>query len=313
MKNLTGLNNLIVKREKSYASISDGNSTYFCNICSEEIIFTYTYAMVCNHRFCFDCWTNWVSAEMEKGPTAILSVCPEYSCGEVLSDEVFNKFLPYNKYEKYVRYNIMSFVQVSSSLKFCPGDSCDLAVQYHTNGVARDVECLCGSKFCFGCTKIVHHPATCQVACRWIEKNESDSKNAVWILANTKICPICKVSIEKNQGCNHMTCKICKHEFCWLCKGDWSAHGSATGGNYSCNKFEQQKESFDEQKLIDKAKNDLQRYLHYFSRYDNHSKAAKIAENQLVKTEAKMHELQSICGSDQFLLKAVKVVISVCN
>ena len=28
----------------------------------------------------------------------------------------------------------------------------------------------------------------------------------------------------------------CGHEFCWMCKGDWSKHGSATGGYYQCTR-----------------------------------------------------------------------------
>jgi len=50
----------------------------------------------------------------------------------------------------------------------------------------------------------------------------NDGENANWIMANTKMCPSCKVHIEKNQGCNHMTCKQCRHEFCWLCKAKWA-------------------------------------------------------------------------------------------
>ena len=38
-----------------------------------------------------------------------------------------------------------------------------------------------------------------------------------WILKNTKQCPNCKKPIEKNKGCNHMTCSQCKYEFCWYC------------------------------------------------------------------------------------------------
>ena len=28
--------------------------------------------------------------------------------------------------------------------------------------------------------------------------------------------------IEKNGGCDHMTCSLCNHDFCWLCLGRWS-------------------------------------------------------------------------------------------
>ena len=220
----------------------------------------------------------------------------------------------------YIKFSVMSFVTGSSSLKFCPGNSCDLAVEYQSGGVStlsRDVECTCGAKFCFGCVKVAHRPAPCNITEQWLSKNESDSENANWILANTKICPKCKVPIEKNQGCNHMNCKLCKFEFCWLCKGDWATHGNATGGFYSCNKFADKKEAEDEQKKVDKAANSLQRYVHYFSRYDNHGKATKIAENQLVKTQARMRELQDMRGAGfmdvQFLLQAVQTVISVFN
>jgi hypothetical protein len=45
--------------------------------------------------------------------------------------------------------------------------------------------------------------------------------------ADFKTCPACKKDIQKNGGCNHMTCR-CGHEFCWLCMANW--HPS----HYSC-------------------------------------------------------------------------------
>jgi ariadne-1 len=33
-----------------------------------------------------------------------------------------------------------------------------------------------------------------------------------------------------------MTCRSCKHDFCWICMGPWSDHGANTGGYYKCNK-----------------------------------------------------------------------------
>lgn len=46
------------------------------------------------------------------------------------------------------------------------------------------------------------------------KENEESLK---WISEHTKKCPSCGVDIEKNKGCNHMTCKHCKFEFCWYC------------------------------------------------------------------------------------------------
>jgi ariadne-1 len=97
-------------------------------------------------------------------------------------------------------------------------------------------------------------------------------------MANTKDCPRCSKPIEKNQGCNHMSCRLCKHEFCWLCLGNWSEHGSATGGYYQCNKYEEAKKGGDkkivqQEKKVEDAKNELKKYMFYFERYNNHHKA----------------------------------------
>lgn len=46
---------------------------------------------------------------------------------------------------------------------------------------------------------------------------EQAKENEKWIQNNTKECPNCHAHIEKNRGCNHMTCSHCKYEFCWIC------------------------------------------------------------------------------------------------
>lgn len=35
--------------------------------------------------------------------------------------------------------------------------------------------------------------------------------------APIKPCPVCRVYIERNEGCAQMMCKNCKHTFCWYC------------------------------------------------------------------------------------------------
>jgi len=64
-----------------------------------------------------------------------------------------------------------------------------------------------------------------------------DMGNLLWLAANTKKCPQCKAFIEKDDGCNHMACKRCRHDFCWICMQPWREHSNKTGGYYKCNRF----------------------------------------------------------------------------
>ena len=79
------------------------------------------------------------------------------------------------------------------------------------------VKCTCGHPFCFRCGEEAHEPCGCAQLAEWAQKCQNESETANWILANTRKCPACSARIEKNQGCNHMTCRHCRYEFCWVC------------------------------------------------------------------------------------------------
>lgn len=148
--------------------------------------------------------------------------------------------------------------------------------------IKNPIECECGTNFCVYCCQPSHEPVDCEAAKAWDAKNNAESENVTWILANTKPCPkkSCSKPIEKNQGCNHMTCKSCNYDFCWVCLAPWKEHGSATGGYYKCNKFEEltKDPSFlKQQSVVQETKNELAFYTFHFERYMNHDKAEKLA------------------------------------
>lgn len=46
---------------------------------------------------------------------------------------------------------------------------------------------------------------------------EEDKQNATqWVQHHTQPCPGCGSRIQKNGGCNHMSCAVCRRQFCWV-------------------------------------------------------------------------------------------------
>ncbi|KAG9733149.1 hypothetical protein KCU59_g11539, partial [Aureobasidium melanogenum] len=50
-----------------------------------------------------------------------------------------------------------------------------------------------------------------------------DNEQAEALIATiTMPCPKCKVRIEKDGGCDHMTCAQCQYEFCYQCSANYT-------------------------------------------------------------------------------------------
>lgn len=71
---------------------------------------------------------------------------------------------------------------------------------------ARRVICsCCQTNYCFLCSLPYHAPNSCQTIRKWNLKCQDDSETRNYLLVHTQDCPKCKVCIEKNGGCSHMT------------------------------------------------------------------------------------------------------------
>ena len=105
-------------------------------------------------------------------------------------------------------------------MRWCPAPNCTNAIKV-SHVESRPVTCRCGHRFCFACSENWHDPVRCHLIKKWIKKCDDDSETSNWISANTKECPTCNATIEKDGGCNHMICKnqACKADFCWVCLG----------------------------------------------------------------------------------------------
>ncbi|TNN53087.1 E3 ubiquitin-protein ligase RNF14 [Liparis tanakae] len=59
-----------------------------------------------------------------------------------------------------------------------------------------------------------------------------------WITFNSKNCPHCFWMIQKNGGCNMMTCSQCGQLFCWSCLTRMSSHSAQHFGNGVCSQYQ---------------------------------------------------------------------------
>ncbi|KAM0262499.1 hypothetical protein ACHAQJ_001753 [Trichoderma viride] len=270
---------------------------FVCDICCEDEDGLQTFAMKCGHRYCVDCYRHYLTQKIQDEGESARIQCPSDGCGRILDSRSLDLLVTP---ELTVRYNELlnrTYVEDKDTFKWCPAPDCPNAIECGVkkkdlDKIVPTVECLCGYRFCFGCPNPDHQPAPCDLVKRWLKKCADDSETANWISAHTKECPKCSSTIEKNGGCNHMTCRKCKYEFCWMCMGLWSEHGTSW---YNCNRYEE-KSGAEARDAQTKSRTSLERYLHYYNRYANHEQSAKLDKDIAQKTEKKMVQLQTTSG-----------------
>ena len=269
---------------------------FMCDICCDDSPGE-SFAMRCGHRFCVGCYQQYLSQKIKGEGEAARIKCPGDGCNRIVDAKSLDLLVTPDLTDRYHQLLTRTYVDDKDNLKWCPAPECIYAVECAVkkrdlNRIVPTVTCQCNYHFCFGCGQADHQPCPCSFVRKWLKKCEDDSETANWISANTKECPKCGSTIEKNGGCNHMTCRKCRNEFCWMCMGVWSEHGTSW---YNCNRYEE-KSGAEARDAQARSRQSLERYLHYFNRYSNHEQSAKLDKDIFHKTEKKMMLLQSSSG-----------------
>eukprot|EP01132_Coremiostelium_polycephalum_P010269 gene10269-12596_t len=231
-----------------------------CMICGDELNSKNGCYLSCNHYACTGCWAQYLTIKIKEGESIGIT-CTGYKCPIVVPDYFISRVVP-EMYSKYLERLAQTFVDKNPNMRWCPAPGCGNALKADS-ALETVAQCSCGYRICFKCNQEAHVPANCDQIKLWKKKCEDDSETANWITANTQDCPKCHSAIEKNGGCNHMTCKKCKYEFCWICMGDWKNHKQ-------CNSY-----SKEQNNNKSDSKKQLERYLFYFHRYNTHEQSKK--------------------------------------
>lgn len=272
---------------------------HLCTICYDEVQSSDMIAMPCKHEFCRDCWGMFLKVMLEE---CVNKSCPQVNCNEMISEAEVKEATPH-RYESYEHLQLKHFIESNQTLQCCPGADCDRVATFSSgafflgNELNASITCeACETEFCVSCVGEPHPSLTCKLLKAWMVKIKDPAESENWILQNTKACPNCKVNIEKNQGCNHMTCGKCKHQFCWKCLKNWCGH-VCTGHTILSNHGESE---------------ESRTYLKTFSSYSEHNKAQAFAQKGLDEISAAI-DLEDKYDIDFVTLKDANRLVLKCR
>ncbi|CAN7019661.1 hypothetical protein BRARA_F00573 [Brassica rapa] len=189
----------------------------------------------CFHRICFTCIRDCVSSQLARGDTVL---CPYPGCEKelvledcrgVVDDDALNLII-HRKKEKAIP--VLDRV-------YCPKPSCNflmsdrdlLAVDPRQKKSVERTCVECGLFFCKKCHVPWHYKKTCNEFKKSQAYLTSDTalfeslvKTQGWIK-----CPQCATVVQKNGGCQRISCRHCSHKFCYACGA------ACTRKKMSCN------------------------------------------------------------------------------
>uniref|UniRef100_A0A3B4CQD6 RBR-type E3 ubiquitin transferase n=1 Tax=Pygocentrus nattereri TaxID=42514 RepID=A0A3B4CQD6_PYGNA len=257
-----------------------------CGVCLQFVRRDALLSLPCQHSFCKSCWEQHCTVLVKDGVGVGIS-CMAQDCSLRMPEDFVLPLLPSEELkEKYRRYLFRDYVESHFQLQLCPGADCPIVIKVQEPR-ARRVQCSrCGEVFCFKCRQMYHAPTDCATIRKWLTKCADDSETANYISAHTKDCPKCNICIEKNGGCNHMQCSKCKHDFCWMCLGDWKTHGSEY---YECSRYKENPDIVNQSQQA-QAREALKKYLFYFERWENHNKSLQLEAQTYQRIQEKIQE-----------------------
>ncbi|KIJ29782.1 hypothetical protein M422DRAFT_36815 [Sphaerobolus stellatus SS14] len=227
------------------------SSNHDCPICLSRLPGTLCIQLsLCNHIACQQCLKNFWGKCIAEGNVTKVG-CPNIECmkearGASMKDA--KAILSPEQIMRWKRLLQKQEMEKDPSITYCPNGPCQRPVNpppASPDGPEWDLlrTCECGFSFCVFCRRVWHGPHTpCPEPPTFVEEylsypEDSEGRRTIekkygkkivtsfvenrinmeWKERETMGCPACKVRVQKNRGCNHMTCTRCKHHFCYTC------------------------------------------------------------------------------------------------
>ncbi|XP_071493092.1 E3 ubiquitin-protein ligase parkin-like [Diadema antillarum] len=220
-----------------------------CITCEDVLNPVLVFPCAASHTMCLECFSQYCRLGLDErrfihhSEVGYTLPCPAGCMDSFISDAHHFLVLGKEQYARYKRFGAEEYLLQEGGV-LCPSPGCGAGILPDLDD--RRVVCQqggglgCGFIFCRECHN-AYHDGECnrpgapqEVRGRpGSEVNPERERQARWereesertIERTSKPCPKCKVPVERNGGCMHMTCSRaqCKFEWCWLCGIPWNS------------------------------------------------------------------------------------------
>lgn len=197
----------------------------YCGICMEKHPKEKMEFADCSHNYCRNCLCKHWQFKINSGDVLSL-MCVWPNCSrEVTEDEVL-RLCDDELAEKFTRFRTARLVQRENGVvKYCTRPMCDGWAS--GSRLRPKAHCRkCKYAYCWKCNQPWHGWfSRCQIQHRNVERLYNSFKRC----KDIQSCPQCRAQIWKNEGCKHMTCKLCTYQYCWNCRRKWPCSRNPVG------------------------------------------------------------------------------------
>lgn len=196
----------------------------------------------CDHVYCRDCMASYFTEKISTGAVASLT-CPTLACEVQALPNQVAELVEAGLYAKYEQLLLETQLESMADVVSCPRVDCQCPTM-----IDRETnlgQCpACSFAFCIYCKATYHGVSPCKFKTKeqrtildqyagagreerqFLEKRYgkkqltdmySNLASEDYLADKAKHCPHCNAPIEKNEGCNKITCWRCNTNFCWLC------------------------------------------------------------------------------------------------
>lgn len=212
--------------------VGEAPQTFYCQVCCEDFSDGGFSLAGCGHKFCKECLVGYLSSKVQDGeiaPSCFWSSASttlamqtremtnaKQMCMVKLTDEDMSALLLPDSVDVWNKWDRFKYFKSNALARECP--YCNHRQLGLNNSKEKpEMKCEnpeCNKEYCF-----LHAGAHAGLTCQDYELREAaeSSQSQTLIDQSSKPCPVCKMPITKDGGCNHIKCSFCGATFCWLC------------------------------------------------------------------------------------------------